>query len=261
MTRSRCASRFTIVATLGLIVPSLASAGGALGGERPECLAGGFRPTQVNVTNDITRRYGEPEVAVNPRNPDNLVYMVMSENYTYDCQANHDPTCQPPIPGQAPIGLLTVPGFISAKVFVSFDRGQTWSNVKFPAYLLGDADRRSFSDPMVTATADGTFYIAWNDMHETLQRLNGNLDGGVAVSKSTDGGLTWSQPVLTGTPIDRPWLVSDLSTGAIYEASGEPPLFGLLGPGSTGDANAPLGTIADRWLAASWLGRTGDLAR
>jgi hypothetical protein len=104
---------------------------------------------------------------------------------------------------------------------------------------------------MVTATADGTFYIAWNDMHETLQRFNGNLDGGVAVSKSTDGGLTWSQPVLTGTPIDRPWLVSDLSTGTIYEASGEPPLFGLLGPGSTGDADAPLGTIADRWLAAS----------
>jgi hypothetical protein len=73
----------------------------------------------------------------------------------------------------------------------------------------------------------------------------------MAVSKSTDGGMTWSEPTLTGTPIDRAWLTTDLSTGRVYMASGDPPLFGTLGPESTADPNAPVSAISDRWLASS----------
>jgi hypothetical protein len=110
---------------------------------------------------------------------------------------------------------------------------------------------------MVTATPDGTFYIAWNALHlslEAVQRL-AVLDGGIAVSKSTDGGRTWSRPVFTGTPTDRPWMTTDASTGRIYVASGSASIVGLesgrLGPTSTGDVNAPVGTINDRWLVSS----------
>jgi hypothetical protein len=212
----------------------------------------GLQPTQVDVTDDTTHRYGEPELAVNPKNPNNLVYMVMQESYTYACQAAQDPACT----AGGTTGLLTIPGFIYAKVLVSFDRGKTWTNVSFPGFVPGHPDLLSISDPMVTAPADGTFYIAWNDMHMTTTRPNGILNGGLAVSKSTDGGLTWSQPTLAGTPNDRPFMTADLSTGTVYVASGNPPIFGNLGPTSTADPNAPVGAITDRWLASSSDGVT-----
>src|SRR4029077_3438784 len=69
---------------------------------------------------------------------------------------------------------------------------------------------------------------------------------GVAVSKSTDGGKTWSAPVLTGTPVDGPKLTADLSTGTIYASSST-----YLGPRSTGNSNVPMGTVNTRWLASS----------
>src|SRR5579875_2969941 len=111
----------------------------------------------------------------------------------------------------APAGYLDVPGFIKDKVYVSFDGGRTWENVAFPGYPRGHADLLSNSDPMVTVAPNGTFFIAWDDLHlsaSAVARL-GVLDGGIAVSKSTDGGRTWSRPVFTGTPTDRPFLATD----------------------------------------------------
>jgi hypothetical protein len=108
-------------------------------------------------------------------------------------------------------GLFTVPGWEGTKVFVSFDRGRTWKNVHFPLIpasrgfpgeAANHADLLTGADPMVTATADGTFYIAWDAEHITSSTTS--TDGGIAVSKSTDGGRTWSTPVLTATTVDRP---------------------------------------------------------
>src|SRR5437763_1527970 len=78
----------------------------------------GLQPTEVDITNDTAHRYGEPELAVSPKNPNNLVYMIMQESYTYACQAAHDAACT----NGGTTGLLTIPGFIYAKLFVSFDR-------------------------------------------------------------------------------------------------------------------------------------------
>jgi hypothetical protein len=200
----------------------------------------------VNVTNDLTHRWGEPEIAVNPKNPNNLVYIVMSDMLTYACENAGDPNCV--VSGGRPVGLFTVPGWIDASVFVSFDRGRSWKNASFPGYPPGQSNLLSKGDPMVTVTSNGTFYIGWDDM-----QLVGAIAGGIAVSRSTDGGLTWSEPTLTGTPIDRPWMVADLSTGTIYEASGSP---SQLGPLSTGDPSSPVGTISDRWLVSSNDGST-----
>ncbi len=263
--RSRRRSRTAaFVAIVVLIAGACSSAGTSKSDARQKTrttskrvLDIGPRPTQVDVTKDLTHRYGEAEVAVNPRNPNNLVYFVMSQHWTYACQRSGDPECQPKV-GPAPNGYLTVPGFIDAKVFVTFDRGRTWKNVKVPGFPSEHPDLLSKSDPMVTATTDGTFYVAWDDLHMTdtdLLNTGGVLNGGVAVSKSTDGGRTWSEPVLTQTPEDRAWLVTDPSTNKLYVSSGLPSLFGvkdgLLGPRSTGDRNAAIGNVNDRWLVAS----------
>jgi hypothetical protein len=66
------------------------------------------------------------------------------------------------------------------------------------------------------------------------------------VSKSTDGGLTWSKAACTGTPVDHEWLEFDDSTGTLYEAS-----TGVLGPSADGHPDSPTGTISDRWLVSS----------
>jgi len=98
----------------------------------PGGLPPGLRPTQVNLTSDPAHRYGEPEIAVNPRDPDNIVYAIMSNRLTYQCEARADPNCATFINGQAS-GFYNVPGWYSTKVFVTFNRGRSWSSASFPA--------------------------------------------------------------------------------------------------------------------------------
>jgi hypothetical protein len=198
-------------------------------------------------------------VAVNPKNPNNLVYHVMWTKQTYACEKQGDANCTTFSFGLAQ-GQFNDPHWTGTKVFVSFDRGRTWRNAKvppvpkyrgFPGESNDHSDLTLGGDPMVTATADGTFYIAWDISHETLTPIT-DSSGGVAVSKSKDGGRTWSTPVLTGTPLDRPWMTTDLSTGTIYLASGSPPGTGSLGSFSTGNNKQPLSTPpGDRWLVSS----------
>jgi hypothetical protein len=117
----------------------------------------------------------------------------------------------------------------------------------FPGEAMDHSDLITRADPMVTATADGTFYIGW-DAIAPIGPLNVKA-GGIAVSKSTDGGRTWSTPVLTGTGVDRPWMTADLSTGTVYEASAGPIDSNI----STGNpALPPFGNgISDRWVVSS----------
>jgi hypothetical protein len=279
----------TVAAAAGLIVPVLMSASPA--SARPsDGLPDGLLSTPIDITHNNGLRYGEPEIAVNPRDPDNIVYYVMSQQLTFACEAAKDPNCvNDPLTGAA-IGESTTPGWISTHVYVTFDRGRTWrdetSNLNsnaIPApttvtdstgtHQVTHDDLISRGDPMVTVTADGTFYAGWDAMHlGTLYLpagytfrgvvicpagtpapgcpIHGLIDGGIAVSKSTDGGRTWSTPTLTGTGVDRPWMTTDLATGTIYEASSG----NIKSAMSSGDPllpNAAPGVIQDRYVVSS----------
>jgi len=216
-----------------------------------------LQPSPINITNDDSMRYGEPEIAVNPRNPNNMVYYVMSNQLTYACEAAGNPNCAiDPLSG-APVGEFTTPGWISTHIYVTSNGGKSWQDVTanlnaIPApsvvtdqtgtHTITHTDLISRGDPMVTAAANGTFYIGWDAMNLGTIYLppgytfgghvicpittpppgcpvHGLLDGGIAVSKSTDGGVHWSTPQLTGTGVDRPWMTSDPWTGTVYEAS------------------------------------------
>src|SRR5258706_15292345 len=88
----RRAGRWFVLTAATSLAASLGTAGRAsVAG--PPGLPPGLRPTEVNVTQDLLQRYGEPEVVVNARNPNNLVYMIMSEAWNYACQAAGDPAC------------------------------------------------------------------------------------------------------------------------------------------------------------------------
>jgi hypothetical protein len=94
----------------------------------------------VNITNDTSQRYGEPEIAVNPTNPNNIVYFVKTDATTFACEASGNPDCATFIFGQ-PLGFWTVPGWYNSKAYVTFDRGRTWQQVAFPGRSEGAGGR------------------------------------------------------------------------------------------------------------------------
>ena len=86
-----------------------------------------------------------------------------------------------------------------AGVIRSTDRGATWSAPVYIADMLGigardPANGRAIRDgaiiPEIAAGADGSLYVVWQDA-----RFSGGAVDGIALSRSLDGGQSWSVPV------------------------------------------------------------------
>jgi BNR/Asp-box repeat len=219
----------------------------------------------VNASNNTARRFGAPQVAVSPKNPDNIVVLAQSNmGYTRAClPAAPGSDCEmiPVGPfGQQPRGAYKTPGFLTIGVFVSVDHGKTFKQIDVSQiYPPGHPEINSKGEGPLTVTADGTFYIGFNAINWG-SNWDTNMpiffpNGGVGVIKSTDQGMTWSWVSLTQTPADWPYGGSDISTGTLFVTSGLAGLS-LLGPRSTGMANSPTGTIGDRWIASLENGST-----
>ncbi len=262
-----------LVASLGLAAPLLSAAASAqpLGSREPG-LPPGLQPRLVNATSQPNFVLGEPEVAVNPKNPNNLVYVATQLAETPNCISNpanpNHANCQNVMTvfGPQPAGLINdVPGFSPNGIFVSFNRGFTWRSVTVPtlpppcpspSMCIDPTGFLQGGDPEITAGANGTFYFGEDVVHFATGFGPPNpgtiaQDAGIATSVSTDGGLTWSTPVLSGTAADRPFITTDASTGTVYIESGAGPL----GSGSTANPDSPNTAPAGRYLVASSDGR------
>src|SRR5207253_4579680 len=107
----------------------------------------------------------EPSVAVNPTNPKNIVAEWMDH-------------------GQA--------GNVAG---ASFDGGKTWQNVAIPgiSQCTGGTSPEGV-DPWLSFAPNGSLYsigVAFDP--------SGKLPALMLVNKSTDGGLTWSNPIQVNT--------------------------------------------------------------
>jgi photosystem II stability/assembly factor-like uncharacterized protein len=214
--------------------------------------------TETQVTGDLTHLWGEPEIAVNPKNPDNLVYVVLGNGFTKECQerVSTDPNSSCEVvktaTGELALGLMdNRTDYSHVSFYVSFDRGKTWKKStdipgQIPVFPPSSKDQGISADPMIAAGPDGTFYAAWDAAH--MANLPNTISdyGGITTSKSTDGGRTWSEPVFAGTANDRPFMQVDQSTGLLYEASTGP----VPGPTASGDPNTTPG-VNDRYLVSS----------
>lgn len=143
---------------------------------------------EMDMTQSNGTREGQPVVAVNPRNPNNLVY-VTTRFY--------------PLPSLEPIG--------GCFLAYTFDRGRTWTNITAD-YPLGTAPM--CGEPQVFPDANGTFYILNN---QVFFDLADNMASHPQLSKSTDGGKTWSVPSVTPLYMQGATkLRIDLATGKVY---------------------------------------------
>jgi len=245
-------------AVLSCAAVSLLAVPGPSGADPNDHLPKGLRPTEQNISNDPDHKYGEMQIAINPTNPDNMVSIWVKDSFTLACVTSGDPNCQPvnriiqgppPLPiGPGPAGyFFGGPRWVECGLFVSFNHGQSWTRVELPLGPLPEFDKQG--DCSVTVGPDGTFYAAW-DIFNWNVPLDALKNGGIAASKSTDGGLTWSPAVLTGTALDNPKIITDRTTGRVYEAS-QGAFGSKLATGNPSDPLFPPGIAGDRYVVAS----------
>lgn len=141
--------------------------------------------TNINISNTAGWDT-EPYIAVNPSNPNNIV-----------------------------AAWMRLSGFtLAIGTSYSNDGGTTWSSPTtiphlYPAFTMADVS--------LTFGTSGKVYMTFIDYETTLD------SGYVMITKSINGGATWSTPVkvLSGLaspdkPIDRPWVAID-NSGGIYD--------------------------------------------
>lgn len=140
--------------------------------------------TNLNLSN-LQGFDGEPYIAVNPANQNNIIAGWMR-------------------------GRLDGKIWIATKA--SFDKGKTWSSIKFMPH---DTSINGSADVAIAFHKSGTAYLSWINF-----RTSPDTVGAVYIAKSIDGGLTWGIPskVIEGTekpdlPFDRPWIAVDNSGG------------------------------------------------
>jgi hypothetical protein len=126
---------------------------------------------------------GEPYLAINPTNPQNIVVAWM-----------HITTTNRPI-----------------RVRSSFDGGNTWNAPYDLPHIWSNT-----ADPNMAFDNSGNLFLCFIDHKGTSSDT-----GSVYSYKSSDGGITWGSPAevinifadSSHNPIDRPWLVCDRSNG------------------------------------------------
>ncbi len=181
-----------------------------------------YQPTGQNVdqiTNDPVVLSGsqtgcntaqnETTIAVNPRNPLNLVAGT-NDYRVFNTRENRNDG--------------------SGWAYVTFDGGRSWSDVQLPhlTYQTGAtgalSDMDAAGDPAVAFGNNGTVYYA----SQVFSRLNNA--SGVVVSASHDGGKSWGDPSIveldgvdaSGNALatdvfnDKEWITVDPRSGTVY---------------------------------------------
>jgi hypothetical protein len=145
--------------------------------------------SQQNISNGNLFE-GEPFLAINPTNAQNMVVAWMGTS-------------------------LTSTAGLTIKVKSSFDGGNTWSS---PVLMPHINKNYKSADVSMAFTETGKLYLCYIDWRESPD------SGGVFVAQSNNGGLNFSAPVKaldvledgSKRPLDRPWLAIDPSGQKLF---------------------------------------------
>jgi hypothetical protein len=238
MVTRRGRARFALVASVGVAASLFAASASSASGTS----SGGH--LEVNVMNEPVRG-GEPELAINAGNAQNLVFghTVVGNTYAQNTLAD---------------SIRAVNGGLQ----VSHDGGKTWTADR-PLHTSGYSEpanpfwiakghtgatglkltTNGVGDPVEASGPDGSIYaggVITEAKPPGPAPFNFTVpQGAIAVLRSTDGGRTFGpmsavltdldlqgmfgrgmQPMAEGSfgvvPFDRPWMVVDQSTAAVY---------------------------------------------
>lgn len=201
-----------------------------------------YKGEEYLLIGNAWRGSGEPVIAINPLNPDNIVVGAMaSQNYV---EGEPIPNGFRDLNWASVVTYANTPNATKALFAVTYDRGRTWRTFEDPFRDYSKMNR--IADTSVGFGKDGRIIIgamAFFPKDATpLMRANelepspGLLYGYTDIASSTDEGKTWStpvhvmgqstpqleygpglKPVFRGkTPYDRPFIVTDQSTGTVY---------------------------------------------
>ena len=178
---------------------------------------------EKQLTFDSRYAEGEPSIAVNPRNPKNIVLTFLANiGYGfYGVESGHVPT-DPRIREQTMQGC---------DVLVTFDAGKHWRRSELPVSSFTiDPTHPNCSDTLVTFDDKGVAYVVGSAFQFPTFAVG---QGDFRMIRSTDGGRTWSTPSVVSPTIlspgadpaqwqgarfydDREFMALDRSTGTIY---------------------------------------------
>jgi len=159
-------------------------------------------------TDSSSEAQNEPFVAVNPNNPNHIVVGANS------WQSGN--------------------GHFDVFAYVTFDGGKTWASSQ--PYIDRNAGRINAADPTVAFGPNGDVYFAFVALTPA--------QGAVAVSRSTNGGLTWSSQSWAtsfATGADKPAMAS--SNGKLYLFYQGTALFGTVSSNGAASWSSP--TVVD----------------
>ena len=213
-----------------------------------------YKGEEYLLIGDAVRGAGEPVIALNPKDPNNIIVGAMA-NLHY-VEGSPFGATQSPVGPETILKYRNTPEASISRYAISNDRGRTWRFIEDP--FRDHFSMNGTADAFVGAGRDGTLFIGSmsffprNASPEILalerEPEPALLFGGTTLTWSEDQGKTWNHPpvMVMGletplaeygpglkpvkkytTPFDRPYFVSDLSTGAIYVPGtglgGDPP--------------------------------------
>jgi hypothetical protein len=212
------------------------------------CSAAEHKIFETNVTNDLNLSSGEPEIALDPTHPERLAIIEFAIGSAKAPAASFNPQIQHDDPEKT----IASSEFVG-RVMLSKDGGKHWAQSGPPPASVPNSPIHGGGDPMIAIGPDGTIYAADEPPPPSTLQLSAVGPSGIPdlskfdilMAASTDGGKTFGAPQTVGTPVDRPWLTVDQSTGKVYTVSS-----GWLNM-KTGQHNTagPDATM-DRWLVA-----------
>jgi hypothetical protein len=222
--------RHMLVAATAILAASAGHAAEVSGGSEP------IRET--NITNDINLTSGEPQIAIDPTNSQNIAIIEFAVGSEKLPAWSRNPLMDVRSEAEGDAGLVN-----TGRLQLSRDGGKTWTIRAAPAF---DTDYSpGGGDPMIAYGPDGTLYAADEPFARHLKSRADLSQYSFVITASRDGGKTFTPPQRVGTPVDRPWLKVDPSTGTVYTVS-----TGFFNP-LTKQRNKPVqGAIMDRWMVA-----------
>lgn len=201
-----------------------------------------YKGEEFLLIGSAVRGAGEPVIAINRNDPNNIIVGAMAnDNYV---EGEPIGTGQQRVSIPARVKYRNTPGTSISTYAISYDRGRTWTffNDPFRDYFKMNGT----ADTFVGTGKDGTLFIgAMNFFPQNASPLQlelekepnpGLLYGAIDIASSSDGGKTWTAPshvmgqatplqeygpgvnphFLGKTPYDRPFLITDMSSGTIY---------------------------------------------